>query len=545
MHGQLRERFVAGSEHDNSNLAVPIRHRLQFRVLLLVLGMVVLTVGTSNWILARLIEAQLDETLQRETLRIGEHLADEFRGPLMMHSAASIDQHLDLVAADPGLGFVQIEDRVGHVIAERINNSDLYDHFTTNLGQQQERVALTQSRPTLLDYARAPEARVLRTPIFSTSRAIGTPDLLGHVTFVVVDQVHRATLQKMRALVIGVVCVACLISVPLTALLMRRLTRPLRRIMRAITMLASGERLPLLPVRREDELGLLARSVLETAGSLARARNELVLANESLEQQVEDRTAALNAANRRLEVEIETKNEFLRTVSHDLNAPLRNIAGMTTMLQRRFGDSLPKEVNHRLERIAANVQLESTMLDDLLELSRIRTRPGECEAVDLQDLVTGIIQALEHELAERGIQCGIETPLPTVEVERNLARQVFLNLIDNAAKYMGERPTRSISVSHTLEREWLKVAVTDTGPGIAVSDQQRVFQVFRRGSEAGTSSIPGRGIGLASVRAVVEHWGGEIALRSEVGVGSTFEVSIPAGRIVSAELGPPRSRSAA
>jgi len=524
---------------------VPIRHRLQFRVLFLVLAMVVVTVGTSNWMLARLIESQLNETLQRETLRIGEHLADEFRGPLMMHSVESIEQHLDLVAADPGLGFVQIEDRAGHVMAERINNTDLYDHFTSHMGEQNERVALTQSRPTLLGYARSPEARVLRTPIFSTNGVMGAPDLLGHVTFVVVDPAHRATLQKMRALVIGVVCIACLISVPLTALLMRRLTRPLRRIMRAITMLASGGEVPSLPLKREDELGMLARSVAETAERLSRARTELVLANASLEQQVEDRTAALNAANRRLEVEIETKNEFLRTVSHDLNAPLRNIAGMTTMLRRRFGETLPEEVNHRLERISANVELESAMLDDLLELSRIRTRPGDCEAVDLNELISGITQALEHELAERGIACGIEAPLPTIDVERNLARQVFLNLIDNAAKYMGERPTRSIAISHKLEPGWLKVSVADTGPGIAPSDQQRVFQVFRRGSEAGTSSVPGRGIGLASVRAVVEHWGGEIGLESEVGVGSTFTVSIPASRIVSAELGSPRSKSAA
>ncbi len=528
---------------DNSNL-VPIRHRLQFRVLLLVLAMVVVTVGTSNLMLERLIESQLEETLARETVRIGGHLADEFRQPLEHRNPTALRDRLDAVAIDSAVAFVQVEDRFGASLSQHVNNEDLYQHYLKRFGEH-EQAALTQSLPTLLNYAPAPEARVLRTPIFSSTGAAGGADLLGHVTFAFIDPVHRATVQRMRALVIGVVCVACLISVPITALLMRRLTRPLRRIMRAVTMLASGERLPHLPLRRNDELGLLARSVLETAGTLAQARSELLRANESLEQQVDERTAALNAANHRLELEIETKNEFLRTVSHDLSAPLRNIAGMTTMLQRRFGDSLPEEARHRLERIAANVELESSMLDDLLELSRIRTRPGECEPVDLHELVAGIIQALEHELGERGIECGIETTLPTVHVERNLARQVFLNLIDNAAKYMGQRPTRRITISHALEKRTLHVSVADTGPGIAASDQQRVFQVFRRGSEAGTTGVPGRGIGLASVRAVVEHWGGEITLQSEVGVGSTFKVSIPASRIVSADLGSPANRSAA
>lgn len=536
---------MAELDGDNSSLAVPIRHRLQFRVLLLVLAMVVVTVGTSNWMLERLIEVQLTETLERETVRIGEHLAEVLRRPLLSGDSAALSAQLESATADPGLGFIQIENRLGAVVAERVNNADVHDHFVEHFDGPAQRAALTQSRPTRLEYAPAPEARVLRTPIFSSDRLSAAPDLLGHVSFVVIDPVHRATVQKMRALAMGVVLAACLISVPLTTLLMRRLMRPLRRIMRAITTLASGGELPALPVGRGDELGLLARTFSETAEKLGAARTQLMLANASLEHDVDTRTAELNAANRRLEVEIQTKNDFLRTVSHDLNAPLRNIAGMTTMLQRRFGEGLPDEVNHRLERIAANVQLESSMLDDLLELSRIRSRPGECEEVDLNELVRSIFEALEHEMVERGIKCQVTTVLPHVEVERNLARQVFLNLVDNAAKYMGDRSAKAITISHRVSGERLVVSVQDTGPGIAAAEQERVFQVFRRGSEASAGAVPGRGIGLASVKAVVEHWGGEITLESGLGVGSTFAVSIPASRIVSVDLGAVGGRSAA
>lgn len=532
-------------DQDNSTPAVPLHHRLQFRVLLLVLAMVVLTVGTSNWMLKVLIEKQLDAALERETVRLGEYLAEEFRQALMMRNSAAIEVHIEAAASEPGLAFLEVENRLGAVVARRINNAELHRYFEAAFNDEAKQSALARSRPVPLGWKRTPEARILRMPILSPSRGIAGPDLLGHVLFVHVDPVHRATVETMRALAFGVVLVACLISVPLTTVLMRRLMRPLRRILRAVTLLASGSELPHLPVKRVDELGLLARSVAETASSLAHARAELMRANATLERDVEARTAELHAANRRLEQEIETKNEFLRTVSHDLNAPLRNIAGMTTMLQRRFGEALPDEVRHRLDRIAANVRLESSMLDDLLELSRIRTRPGEREKVDLGELVRGVVGALEHELAERSIVCDIAAALPVIDVERNLARQVFLNLIDNAAKYMGNRPVRRITVSHVVEGQRLKVSVADTGPGIAESDRKRVFQVFRRGSEAGSSGVPGRGIGLASVKAVVEHWGGEITLESVVGEGSTFTVSIPVGRIVSADLGPASSRTAA
>ena len=522
-----------------------MRHRLQFRVLLLVLAMVVVTVGTSNWMLERLVEVQLEGRLERETVRIGEHLAEVLRGPVAAGDSPSLSAHLDSAAADPGLGFIQLEDRWGDVVDERINNADLHELFATRFDGPNQRAALTQSRPTRLEYAGAPEARVLRTPIFSADGPAGAPELLGHVLFVVIDPVHRATVQQIRAMAMGVVCVACLISVPLTTLLMRRLMRPLRRILKAITRLGSGGGARGRPVGGGGGLGVVGGTFSETAEKLAAARTQLMLANASLERDVETRTVELNAANRRLELEIQTKNDFLRTVSHDLNAPLRNIAGMTTMLQRRFGAGLPEEVNHRLERIAANVEMESSMLDDLLELSRIRTRPGECEEVNLDELVRGILEALGHELAERGIDCRLETVLPCVEVERNLARQVFLNLVDNAAKYMGDRPTKAITISHRVAGDRLVISVSDSGPGIAAADHERVFQVFRRGSEASTAGVPGRGIGLASVKAVVEHWGGEILLESEVGVGSTFRVSIPASRIVSANLGSVAGRSAA
>src|SRR5205807_8220870 len=107
------------------------------------------------------------------------------------------------------------------------------------------------------------------------------------------------------------------------------------------------------------------------------------LSNQGLEGKVNQRTVQLEAANARLSSEIAEKEDFLRAVSHDLNAPLRNIAGMATMLLLKHRASFDEDVVHRLERIQKNVQVETDLISELLELSRIKTRRQKVETVAL------------------------------------------------------------------------------------------------------------------------------------------------------------------
>lgn len=524
-HAPMPDRFIT-------------RYRqLQFRAIVVVVGLVSVLVGTSNWLIVKLVETHFTRAHIRDTVLLGGQLADRLSVLIVPDQRDGLESGLNEALRDPRLAFVCVEAPDGTTIASAANNQHWLDSFAgAGAGWNQDR-SLVLSRPVLLGDPSAPEARVYRVPIYRGGKATGPDrgDLTGYVVVGVVDPIKRAAMTNIRATALAVVCCLCLLAIPITVALIRRLTRPVRRIARAAAVLAAGGRPPAVAIKRSDEIGVLARTFDDMAQKLDAAHGQLMQANADLEKQVDLRTRELERVNDLLRREIDTKNDFLRTVSHDLNAPLRNIAGMTRTIERRFGQKLPDEVVVRLGRIRANACLQSSMLDDLLELSRLRTRPGEPEDVDLEKLIDELIATLGNDIAQRGIQCHVRRPLPVIHVERNLCRQLFLNLLDNAVKHMGDREPARISITHRIVGEMLDITVADTGPGIEESEHERIFQVFRRGANVSGSSLPetpGRGIGLTGVRMVVQRWGGSVRVVSEVGRGSEFIVSIPVDLIV-------------
>src|SRR6185436_19531609 len=152
----------------------------------------------------------------------------------------------------------------------------------------------------------------------------------------------------------------------------------------------------------------------------------------------------LEHVNKRLQAEMSEKEDFMRAVSHDLNAPLRNIAGMASMLAIKYADTLEKDALQRLDRIQKNVQVECELINELLELSRIKSRREKIERVDLHELVTAVSEGFSSDLETRGITLRIMAHLPVMRCERMRMRQVFQNLIDNGIKYMRENGPKEI-----------------------------------------------------------------------------------------------------
>jgi signal transduction histidine kinase len=255
------------------------------------------------------------------------------------------------------------------------------------------------------------------------------------------------------------------------------------------------------------------------------ANEKLAQANHELEDKVRHRTAQLETANKRLSSEIAEKEDFLRAVSHDLNAPLRNISGMATMLLMKNREKFDEDVIHRLERIQKNVQVETDLIAELLELSRIKTRRQKMEPVDLPALIADLGGIFENDLKDRRIELVVDTPLPALVCERARIRQVFQNLIDNAIKYMGEGSNRRIHVGCKVGKAEAEFYVSDTGIGIDPEDIDKVFFVFRRGTNCGANTT-GKGVGLASVKSIIETYNGRIWVESQLGTGTTFRFTI-------------------
>ena len=307
---------------------------------------------------------------------------------------------------------------------------------------------------------------------------------------------------------------------------------PIRRLSQAAQNVARG-RFDTVDVKGRDSVGRLAATFNEMVGRLSAERESAVAAqrrlkqvNANLERTVEDRTAAIERASQRLQSEIAEKEDFLRAVSHDLNAPLRNIDGMVAMIQKKHGDSLDADVLRRLERVQANVKAETELISEILELSRIKSRRDEPEPVRVGDLIWELRGLFENDLREQNIDLVVETQMPTLMVEKARLRQIFQNLIDNAIKYMGDSVNRRIVVSVMLGREEATFNVRDTGIGIAPEDCEKVFYVFRRGNNHG--GVEGKGVGLASVKAIVENYQGTIWVEPNLrdGGGSSFSFTV-------------------
>ena len=132
----------------------------------------------------------------------------------------------------------------------------------------------------------------------------------------------------------------------------------------------------------------------------------------------------------------------------------------------------------------------------------------------------------EEDLRSKNIQLMLDTQLPQLTAERARIRQVFQNLIDNAIKYMGDGMTREIHVGCFVKDAEAEFYVRDTGMGMEDDDRDKVFFVFRRGKNATTQGVAGKGIGLASVKSIVETYEGSIWVESDLGRGSTFRFTI-------------------
>lgn len=338
-----------------------------------------------------------------------------------------------------------------------------------------------------------------------------------------------------------------LLSVPIAWLLVKRIFLPIRLLVQAAGRIAAGDLDTRVETDRPDVIGDLARkfndmsrTVKQQQHALKKANQQLADANRDLESKVEQRTAQFEAANKRLSAEIAEKEDFLRAVSHDLNAPLRNISGMVTMLLMKKKDSLDEDSIHRLDRIKKNVEVETDLINELLELSRIKTRRQAMEQVNLEEMVWDLRGLFENDLKTRNIHLIVDTALPSLQCERARIRQVFQNLVDNAIKYMGEGETREIHIGCQIRLSEAEFYVRDTGLGIDADDVGKVFFVFRRGKNTAAQNVTGKGVGLASVKSIIETYSGKIWVESELGKGSTFRFTIN-GQYVPATGGGKRS----
>jgi signal transduction histidine kinase len=227
-----------------------------------------------------------------------------------------------------------------------------------------------------------------------------------------------------------------------------------------------------------------------------------------------------------VELEAKTKEleRFNYTISHDLKSPLITIKGFLGYIEQDFQAGNLERVNEDLTRISEAANKMQAMLDELLEVARIGHVVHAPETISLGDLAKETIEFLSSRLHERDIQIDISPYLPTVYGDPFRLRELMENLIDNAAKFMGDEPSPQINIGSYNETDEQVIYIRDNGIGIEPQHQKRVFELF----DQLDPHIEGSGLGLAIARRIVETHGGRIWVESEgLGKGTTFYFCLP------------------
>ena len=245
----------------------------------------------------------------------------------------------------------------------------------------------------------------------------------------------------------------------------------------------------------------------------------------------------LEQLNSELDAAMKTKDQFLSNISHELRTPLNSIIGFTDLLlTQELGPPLSEQQRDFLDTVARNGRHLLELINELLDLQRIAAGRMQLkpEPVSLAELLTeaaGSVQAQarkhQHALTVNPVAADLR-----VHVDRVRIRQVLLNLLSNAIKFTPDGGRVTVAARPVNGGSEIRVAVTDTGIGIAAEDQPKLFQEFSQLDASASRKYEGTGLGLALSRRLIELHGGKIGVDSEMGKGSTFWFTLPKGEAV-------------
>ena len=218
-------------------------------------------------------------------------------------------------------------------------------------------------------------------------------------------------------------------------------------------------------------------------------------------------------------------------MSHELRTPLNAIIGFSEVLTERMFGELNEKQDEYLKDIHASGQHLLSLINDILDLSKIEAGRMELErsAFDLPSAIENALILVRERASRRGIRLGstIDERLGTIDGDERKVKQVLLNLLSNGLKFTPEGGR--IDVGARLDGDRAEVSVADTGIGIAPADQDAVFEEFRQVGTA-DKKAEGTGLGLALSRKFIELHGGKIWVQSQLGAGSTFTFTLPRRR---------------
>jgi signal transduction histidine kinase len=285
-----------------------------------------------------------------------------------------------------------------------------------------------------------------------------------------------------------------------------------------------------VPIRTLDPVGAIGNywakrrrptaeevKLLQALADTTAVAMENVRVYEELETRVRERTADLEAANRELD-------SFSYSVSHDLRAPVRAVAGFCDLLVQDHRDEMDDEARRKVGIIQTEAARMGSLIEDLLALSRLGRRALRCEDVDMDALARRVLDRLRAETPGTAAEVELGT-LPRVHGDASLLEQVWTNLLSNALKFSSKRPHPWIEIGGEASANEATYFVRDNGAGFDPRYADRMFKAFQRLHDE--REFPGTGVGLALSHRIVARHGGRLSATGVPGGGATFTFTLP------------------
>jgi two-component system NtrC family sensor kinase len=347
------------------------------------------------------------------------------------------------------------------------------------------------------------------------------------------DEVNRTMRMHVVRMVAVSVGFIALVSLSVGWLLHRLVYVPLRDLETGARKLASGNFDEPIPVRGDDEFGSLARSSNAMMAALRKSRGELEEWVQTLERRVEERTKELQLAEAEVArgEKLASIGQLAAGIAHELNNPLTGVLTFTTLLRRKMPEGSPDAED--LDLVIRETRRCASIIRRLLDFAREKT--PEKKLVDLNALVEETVRFVERSAALHRVEIAmaLEPALPPLYADADLVKQVVMNILVNAQQAIEGSGRIDVSTRLHAQRKIpgsgepagpvVEIAVADTGCGIPPENLQRIFDPFFTSKEVGK----GTGLGLSVSYGIVRSHGGEIAVESRVGEGSTFRIFLP------------------
>jgi len=325
-------------------------------------------------------------------------------------------------------------------------------------------------------------------------------------------------LTRLAGLVFIVLAISLAAAFVISSIFQRVATRPILQLAEIARIVSREKKYSVRAptTGNRDEIALLIQAFNEMLSHIEERDAALQSVQQGLEQRVAQRTAELEATNKELEA-------FTYSVAHDLRAPLRHIQGFAVALTEDCGPQFDATAQGHLQQIVDSTQYMGRLISDLLSLAHVGRQELHLQVTGLGSLVQEVLQDLKHETDGRNIHWRVGD-LPFADCDPGLMKQVFYNLLSNAAKYTGPRNPAIIDIGYGSVEGQQVIFVRDNGVGFNMKYANKLFGVFQRLHRK--EDFEGTGVGLATVQRIIHKHGGRIWAEAEIDKGATFSFTL-------------------